>query len=128
MAPEMLLKHKYDARVDLWSVGVIMYECLFGKAPYSGSSFQELADKIKSSQPIEVRLRVSRFIESYATFVLNLSAANISIILYRTRVTRLVISHFFVVYVHLQKRPYHRPYIPSPYSGVQMIRTLICVR
>jgi len=54
MAPEMLLKHKYDARVDLWSVGVIMYECLFGKAPYSSSSFQELAEKIKDSQPIEV--------------------------------------------------------------------------
>ncbi|XP_018401000.1 PREDICTED: serine/threonine-protein kinase ULK3 isoform X2 [Cyphomyrmex costatus] len=54
MAPEMLLKHKYDARVDLWSVGVIMYECLFGKAPYSSSSFQELAEKIKDSRPIEM--------------------------------------------------------------------------
>lgn len=54
MAPEMLLKHKYDARVDLWSVGVIMYECLFGKAPYSSSSFQELAEKIKDSRTIEV--------------------------------------------------------------------------
>ncbi|XP_070511150.1 serine/threonine-protein kinase ULK3 isoform X2 [Cardiocondyla obscurior] len=54
MAPEMLLKHKYDARVDLWSVGVIMYECLFGKAPYSSSSFQELAEKIKESRPIEM--------------------------------------------------------------------------
>lgn len=55
MAPEMLLKHKYDARVDLWSVGVIMYECLFGKAPYSSSSFQELAEKIKDCRSIEVR-------------------------------------------------------------------------
>ena len=54
MAPEILLKHKYDARVDLWSVGVIMYECLFGKAPYSGSSFQELAEKIKDMRPIEL--------------------------------------------------------------------------
>ncbi|XP_020285583.1 serine/threonine-protein kinase ULK3 [Pseudomyrmex gracilis] len=54
MAPEMLLKHKYDARVDLWSVGVIMYECLFGKAPYSSSSFQELAEKIKDCRPIEI--------------------------------------------------------------------------
>ncbi|XP_015608023.1 serine/threonine-protein kinase ULK3 isoform X2 [Cephus cinctus] len=54
MAPEMLLQHKYDARVDLWSVGVIMYECLFGKAPYSSSSFQELAEKIKDQRPIEL--------------------------------------------------------------------------
>lgn len=25
MAPEILLKHQYDARVDLWSVGIILY-------------------------------------------------------------------------------------------------------
>ncbi|XP_076671057.1 unc-51 like kinase 3 homolog Aduk isoform X2 [Andrena cerasifolii] len=62
MAPEILLKRKYDARVDLWSVGVIMYECLFGKAPYSSSSFQELAEKIKDGRPIELPKgsRVSR--------------------------------------------------------------------
>lgn len=25
MAPEILLKHHYDASVDLWSVGIILY-------------------------------------------------------------------------------------------------------
>lgn len=54
MAPEMLLARKYDARVDLWSVGVIMYECLFGKAPYSSNSFQELSDKIRQKAPIDI--------------------------------------------------------------------------
>ncbi|XP_014224400.1 serine/threonine-protein kinase ULK3 [Trichogramma pretiosum] len=54
MAPEILLRHKYDARVDLWSVGVIMYECLFGRAPYSSNSFPELAEKIKDMRPIEL--------------------------------------------------------------------------
>ncbi|XP_071873252.1 unc-51 like kinase 3 homolog Aduk isoform X2 [Bombus fervidus] len=54
MAPEILLKNKYDARVDLWSVGVIMYECLFGEAPYSSNSFQELAEKIKDCRPIKL--------------------------------------------------------------------------
>ena len=59
MAPEMLLEHKYDAKVDLWSVGVIMYECLFGKAPYSSSTFEELAEKIKQKAPIEVLTQAS---------------------------------------------------------------------
>ncbi|XP_046402513.1 serine/threonine-protein kinase ULK3-like isoform X2 [Ischnura elegans] len=54
MAPEMLLNAEYDARVDLWSVGVIAYECLFGRAPYSSQNFQELADKIKARLKIEV--------------------------------------------------------------------------
>ena len=54
MAPEMLLFQDYDAKVDLWSVGVIMYECLFGKAPYSSNNVQELAEKISSQKAIEV--------------------------------------------------------------------------
>lgn len=54
MAPEILLKHHYDARVDLWSIGIIIYECLFGQAPFSSHTFAELAEKIKSSNPIEI--------------------------------------------------------------------------
>ncbi|XP_022834829.1 serine/threonine-protein kinase ULK3-like [Spodoptera litura] len=53
MAPEMLAG-QYDARVDLWSVGVIMYECLFGRAPYSSVSMKELIDKIQKQAPIEL--------------------------------------------------------------------------
>lgn len=54
MAPEILLQHKYDARVDLWSVGIIMFECLFGKAPYSSKSFEELAENVKGQKPIQI--------------------------------------------------------------------------
>lgn len=53
MAPEMLTGN-YDDRVDLWSVGVIMYECLFGKAPYSSSSFKQLVHKIQTKEPIQI--------------------------------------------------------------------------
>lgn len=65
MAPEILLKNKYDARVDLWSVGVIMYECLFGEAPYSSNSFQELAEKIKDCRPIKVITLLIYFMCTY---------------------------------------------------------------
>ncbi|XP_052746415.1 serine/threonine-protein kinase ULK3 isoform X4 [Bicyclus anynana] len=62
MAPEMLLG-EYDARVDLWSVGVIMYECLFGRAPYSSATFAELMDKIQRQAPIEAVALIKRAIE-----------------------------------------------------------------
>lgn len=52
MAPEILLKHSYSPSADLWSIGVILYECLFGSAPYSSKSLDELLDKIKNKQKI----------------------------------------------------------------------------
>ena len=56
MAPEVLLKQKYNYKVDLWSVGVILYECLFGKAPFSGRNCRQLIEAFQSKVPIEVNI------------------------------------------------------------------------
>nr|XP_046266732.1 serine/threonine-protein kinase ULK3 isoform X3 [Scatophagus argus] len=56
MAPEMVCRRQYDSRVDLWSVGVILYETLFGRAPFASRSYAELEEKIRSNQPIEKEL------------------------------------------------------------------------
>uniref|UniRef100_A0A8C1DSA0 Serine/threonine-protein kinase ULK3 n=1 Tax=Cyprinus carpio carpio TaxID=630221 RepID=A0A8C1DSA0_CYPCA len=78
MAPEMVCRRYYDARVDLWSVGVILYDlydflpsveqnyenekALFGRAPFASRSFTELEEKIRSEKHIELPsgARVSR--------------------------------------------------------------------
>uniref|UniRef100_A0A8C3CGN6 Serine/threonine-protein kinase ULK3 n=1 Tax=Cairina moschata TaxID=8855 RepID=A0A8C3CGN6_CAIMO len=57
MAPEMVCRQQYDARVDLWSVGVILYEALFGRPPFASRSFAELEEKIRSDQAIELPSR-----------------------------------------------------------------------
>uniref|UniRef100_A0A672Z8K4 Serine/threonine-protein kinase ULK3 n=1 Tax=Sphaeramia orbicularis TaxID=375764 RepID=A0A672Z8K4_9TELE len=54
MAPEMVCRRQYDSRVDLWSVGVILYEALFGRPPFASRSYAELEDKIRSNQAIEL--------------------------------------------------------------------------
>lgn len=54
MAPEKLLNQKYDARVDLWSVGVIMYECLFGRTPFLNPSAKCMLDFMTKRTPVEL--------------------------------------------------------------------------
>ena len=54
MAVEMFCTDSYDASVDLWSVGVILYEALFGYAPFASKSYSDLELKILSKDPIEI--------------------------------------------------------------------------
>ncbi|KAK6179679.1 hypothetical protein SNE40_011986 [Patella caerulea] len=54
MAPEIICHGTYDARVDLWSIGVILYECLFGRAPFASKSFKELGAKIWDQKSVEL--------------------------------------------------------------------------
>ena len=35
MAPEILINNKFNIKVDLWSIGVIIYELLYGHVPYN---------------------------------------------------------------------------------------------
>lgn len=54
MAPEILKSKAYDSRVDLWSVGVIFHEVLFGYAPFLSNTFEELELKILDDAPIKL--------------------------------------------------------------------------
>lgn len=50
MAPEFFNASEYDARVDLWSIGVILYQCLFGCTPYQCTSTDDIICKFKKKQ------------------------------------------------------------------------------
>ncbi|CAD8191316.1 unnamed protein product [Paramecium pentaurelia] len=52
MAPEMLNKQPHDFSLDVWSLGILLYELLHGYAPFRGRNNEELCNKIKSGQPI----------------------------------------------------------------------------
>lgn len=47
MAPEILLQKKYDNKVDVWSIGILSYELLTGKPPFTGINCQDLLKNIK---------------------------------------------------------------------------------
>lgn len=46
MAPEMLFKGEYDYRVDVWALGVLLYEMLHGHAPFKGKSSAEVKESM----------------------------------------------------------------------------------
>ncbi|UXI16257.1 AF-9-like protein [Sarcoptes scabiei] len=50
MAPEIFKRQKYDARADLWSIGIILFECLFGRTPLHGMSTAQITQSFRNDQ------------------------------------------------------------------------------
>lgn len=50
MAPEIMKYKKYDTKADLWSLGVIFYQMLTGKTPYTARSHSELMNNIENQE------------------------------------------------------------------------------
>jgi serine/threonine protein kinase/Tfp pilus assembly protein PilF len=51
MSPEQALGRAVDARSDLFSLGVVLYEMLTGRVPFEGRSFGEIVDAIVNQSP-----------------------------------------------------------------------------
>ena len=50
MAPEVMCRQNHGVAVDYFAMGVIAYECMFGKRPYQGRDRKEIRDHILSKQ------------------------------------------------------------------------------
>ena len=64
MAPEQLLDEQIDARADLFSLGVVLYEMIAGRRVFTGSSLDEIEHAVMNTTPAPltgdpVRARVS---------------------------------------------------------------------
>lgn len=46
IAPEVILAHGYDASVDWWSMGIILYELVVGEPPFTGCTPKEIFEKV----------------------------------------------------------------------------------
>jgi len=47
MAPQLLEEKDFSSRCDVWSVGIVFYEMLYGETPWIGTSQTDLIKNIK---------------------------------------------------------------------------------
>jgi len=63
MAPEMILEKSCTTKVDMWALGVILYQIFANKLPFEGSSYFETMKLISESEPAPLPSTVSPFVK-----------------------------------------------------------------
>ena len=53
MAPEMILNKPHDFRLDIWCLGILLFELLHGKAPFPGKNDHEKCMNIIKNKTID---------------------------------------------------------------------------
>ena len=48
LAPEIINKELYDNSVDVWCLGILLYEMLYGYAPFHSKTKEETFEKVKN--------------------------------------------------------------------------------
>ena len=51
MAPEQMMSDSFDHRIDLYAVGVVLFECLVGRLPYEAGSAVALIARVLREEP-----------------------------------------------------------------------------
>ena len=69
MAPEQYAEHfdKISAKTDIYTLGVLFYQLLTRKLPFSGESFQEIRDKVltcEAEKPSQFDPKLSPYLEA----------------------------------------------------------------
>ncbi|HUQ20512.1 MAG TPA: protein kinase [Gemmatimonadaceae bacterium] len=68
-SPEQARRHPVDARSDVWSLGIVLYEMLDGSTPYGGGTASEIHDRIAEPSPVRLPQSIRKLPASSVTVV-----------------------------------------------------------
>lgn len=73
MAPEVLTGKSYGMSSDLYSLGIVLYEMMYGSVPYDATNIDDLLVQIQSKGPQFHKKKISKKLE---TLILSLLEPN----------------------------------------------------
>ena len=76
MSPEQLLDEPVDVRSDLFSVGVVLYECLTGGVPFSAPTPVALIAKLLTDEPPSPAELNSEVPPAFSSLIMSLLATS----------------------------------------------------
>ena len=48
MSPEMIMGKSYDYKIDIWALGILLFEMIAGHPPFRGTKPDDVLDKMKT--------------------------------------------------------------------------------
>jgi len=113
VAPEIILGEEYTKAVDFWSLGVVLYEMLFGVPPFYSEEAMGIYKKIVSN---DYTIDADQISEECANFIESILAEDINTRL--TEVDQIKIHPFFSGYdwEKIKRQEVPPPFIPKVYG------------
>ena len=71
MAPEMIAEKQSTTKVDMWALGVILYQFFSNQLPFEGESYFSTMKLITESEPAPLPSTVPPFIKDIITKLLD---------------------------------------------------------
>ena len=63
MAPEMIVQKPYTTKIDMWALGVILYQMFSDKLPFEADNYFDTMKLIRENDPKPLPTPVSPFIK-----------------------------------------------------------------
>ena len=72
MAPELLQRGSYDYTVDIWALGILLYELMHGYSPFRAKKIKDIYNKIKK-QRIHFHKSITEEVKELITGILKIT-------------------------------------------------------